>query len=197
MGLGNQYCSDGYWYPNPQIAWDMDCREFRDKHFAFVDDTLPGIELAGMQMHLTECGCCARHDATIRRSLMLFRSLPSIQPSPGFSARLEQKLREARIADAALAQGGRTRRLAAAVTITSAVMLAYIGFSLRQVDTPQDIVFPPVVATAFDPGPVTIPVPAPEMVASVPAGLPMWTAAFFAEQTSAHFASMEQVSLSR
>lgn len=175
----------------------MDCREFREKHFAFVDDIMPGIELVGMQMHLTECECCARHDATIRRSLMLFRSLPLIEPSPDFSVRLEQKLCEARIADAAAAQGGRTRRLAAAVTITSAVMLAYIGISLRQVDAPQDIVFPPVVATASDPAAATISAPAPEMIASVPAGLPMWTAAFFAEQSQAHFASMEQVSFTR
>lgn len=175
----------------------MDCREFREKHFAFVDDTLPGIELVGMQVHLTECESCSRHDAMIRRSLMLFRSLPAIEPSPGFSSRLEQKLREARIADAAAVQGGRTRRFAAAVTITSAVMLAYIGFSLRHVDTPQDIVFPPVVATAPDPAPMSIGAPAPEMVASVPAGLPIWTAALFAEQTPVHFASLDQVSTAR
>ena len=175
----------------------MDCRDFREKHFAFVDDTLPGIELVGMQMHLLECESCSRHDANIRRSLMLFRSLPTIEPSSGFSARLDQKLQEARLADAAAMRGTRTRRLAAAVTITSAVMLAYIGVSLRHVDTPQDILFPPVVATALDPAALSMAEPAPEMVASVPAGLPMWTAALFAEQTSAHFASLEPVSLTR
>ena len=30
----------------------MDCREFRDNHFAFIDDTLSGIELVGMQRHI-------------------------------------------------------------------------------------------------------------------------------------------------
>jgi hypothetical protein len=168
----------------------MDCREFQENHFAFVDDTMPGIELVRMQMHLGECESCARHDATIRRSLMLFRSLPSIEPSADFSERFEKRLLEAKIADREAVHTGRTRRFAAAVTITSAVMLTYIGVSLRQVDTPQDISLPPVVATAAEPSSVAI-APAPEMVASVPAGLQMWTAALFAEQTPVHFASFE------
>ncbi|MDO8501744.1 MAG: hypothetical protein Q7S20_07860 [Gemmatimonadaceae bacterium] len=169
----------------------MDCREFRKKHFAFVDDTLPGVELVGMQVHIGECGECARQDAIIRRSLMLFRSLPVIEPSSGFSACLQQKLRNARVADATAAQSGRALTFAATVAITSVVMLGYIGVSLRQVDFPQDIVLPPVVATASSPGTVSMMAPAPAMVASVPAGLLIWTAALFAEQTPVHFASAD------
>ena len=45
MGTGTRTLKPAY----------MDCREFHEQHFAFVDDTLPGIELVGMQMHLTEC----------------------------------------------------------------------------------------------------------------------------------------------
>lgn len=169
----------------------MDCTEFREKHFAFVDDTLPGVELVSMQVHLTECDGCARQDAVVRRSLMLFRSLPTIQPSPGFSVRLQQRLDDAKLADALLQKSGRSRKLAATVTITSVAMLGYIGMSLRQVDYPQDIVLPPVVALARDPGSVAMSSPAPEMVASVPAGLPIWTAALFAEQAPVHFASID------
>lgn len=171
----------------------MDCREFREQHLLFVDDTLPGVELVRMQMHLNECVECARHDATIRRSLMLFRNLPRIEPSPDFSKRLEIKLREAKLADAAAASGTRSRRFAAAVTVTSAVMLGYIGISLRSVDTPQDIILPPVVAFASSSDAVS-PGPGPEMIAAVSAGLPIWTAALFAEQTTAHFASIELAS---
>ena len=88
----------------------MDCRDFQENHFAYVDDTLPGIELVGMQMHLLECEKCAKQDAAIRRSLMLFRNLPTIEPSADFSARLQQKLEIARAADAALAaQSGSSR----------------------------------------------------------------------------------------
>lgn len=169
----------------------MDCREFRKKHFAFVDDTLSSVELVGMQMHIGECDECARQDAIIRRSLMLFRSLPAIEPSPDFSVRLQQKLRDARVADAAAAQSGRARTFAAMVVITSIVMLGYIGLSLRQVDSPQNIVLPPVVATAIASDTASMIAPAPALVASVPAGLPIWTAALFAEQTLIHFASAD------
>lgn len=172
----------------------MDCREFREQHLCYVDDTLPGVELVRMQMHLTECPECARHDATIRRSLMLFRNLPRIEPSPDFSKNLERKLRDAKLEDAAAIRTTRTRRLGTAVTLSSALMLAYIGFSLRQVDTPQDIVLPPVVALASLADTQASPSPAPEMLAAVPAGLPLWTAALFAEQSSVHFASIEQTS---
>lgn len=173
----------------------MDCREFREQHLSYVDDTLPGIELVRMQMHLTECPDCEKHDATIRRSLMLFRSLPSIEPSPDFSRKLETKLREAKITDAAAMKAGRTRRLGAAVTLSSALMLAYIGVSLRQVDTPQDIILPPVVALATNgDAQMASSSPAEEMIAAVPVGLPLWTAALFAEQTPVHFASIELTS---
>ena len=72
----------------------MDCREFCDQHLAFVDDTLAGIELVRMQRHIAECESCAKHDAKIRRALLLFRNLPSIEPSADFSRRLDVRLRE-------------------------------------------------------------------------------------------------------
>lgn len=174
----------------------MDCREFRENHLAFVDDTLPGIGLVGMQMHLNECDGCARQDAIVRRSLMLLRNLPAVELSADFSVRLQQRLYEAKMADQAAAHSGRTRRFAAAVGLTSAVMLGYIGVSLRRVDYPQDITLPPVVATAVAPGAV-MSSPAPEMVASVPAGLPIWTAALFAEQAPVHFASIDLTTTAR
>jgi len=175
----------------------MDCRDFQENHFAFVDDTLPGIELVGMQMHLLECEKCARHDASVRRSLMLFRNLAPIEPSADFSSRLQEKLDLVRAADASAAQSGRSRKFAAAVAFTSVVMLSYIGLSLRQVDFPQDIVFPPVVASIPEPATSPVTSPGTAMVASVPAGLPMWTAALFAEQAPVHFASIDLTTAAR
>jgi hypothetical protein len=169
----------------------MDCRDFQENHFAFVDDTLPGIELVGMQMHLLECEECAKYDSTIRRSLMLFRNMPPIEPSADFSARLNKKLQEAKAFDAAATQTGRSRKFAAAVALTSVVMLGYIGVSLRQVDYPQDIIFPPVVASIPDSPMSPLETSGSAMIASVPAGLPMWTAALLAEQVPVHFASLE------
>ncbi len=175
----------------------MDCRDFQENHFAFVDDTLPGIELVGMQMHLLECEKCAKQDAAVRRSLMLFRNIPLIEPSADFSARLNERLELVRAEDASAAVLGRSRIFAVAIALTSVVMLGYIGLSLRQVDFPQDIVFPPVVASI--PEPASFPMTSPEtaMVASVPAGLPMWTAALFAEQAPVHFASIDLTTTAR
>lgn len=176
----------------------MDCRDFQEKHFEFVDDTLPGIELVGMQMHLNECEKCARQDSNVRRSLMLFRNLSPIELSPDFSARLHQKLEHAKATDAAATlQSGRSRRFAAAVALTSVVMLGYIGVSLREVDFPQDIVFPPVVANIPESPTAPMTSPGTAMVASVPAGLPMWTAALFAEQATVHFASIDLATTNR
>jgi hypothetical protein len=175
----------------------MDCRDFQENHFAFVDDTLPGIELVGMQVHLLECENCAKQDAAVRRSLMLFRNLPSIEPSADFSARLNEKLKIAIAEDASAAQAGRSRRFAAAVAFTSVVMLGYIGVSLRQVDFPQDIIFPPVVASIPEPATSPMTSAGTAMVASVPAGLPMWTAALFAEQAPVHFASIDLTTAAR
>jgi hypothetical protein len=174
----------------------MDCREFHEQHLAFVDDTLAGVELVRMQIHMNECDACSRHDATIRRSLMLFRNLPRIEPSPDFSRKLEMKLREVKLAEAAAANHRSNFGFKAGVTVASAVMLAYIGISLRQFDTPQDIVLPPVVATATT-SEISTGGPAPEMIAAAPAGIPIWTAALFAEQTPSHFASIQLVSSTR
>jgi anti-sigma factor RsiW len=166
----------------------MDCREFHNKHFAFVDDTLSGIELVGVQRHIAECEDCAKHDAMVRRSLLLFRNLPRIEPSAAFAERLNVRLRELKETETSPVFE-HSRKIAATVAITSLVMLGYIGSSLRDVDSPRDIVFPPVVASL--PETETFPIATPALVASVPAGLPIWTAALYAELAPIHFASAD------
>ena len=175
----------------------MDCREFQEKHFAFVDDTLPGIELVGMQLHLTDCEECSRRDSAVRRSLMLFRNLPPIEPSADFASRLQHKLELAKAADAAEVNAGFSRKLSAAMAVTSVIMLGYIGLSLRQVDFPQDLILPPVVASIPESPASPMLSPGTAMVASVSAGLPMWTAALFAEQAPVHFASIDLATAAR
>jgi anti-sigma factor RsiW len=167
----------------------MDCREFCDKHVAFVDDTLPGIELVRMQRHIAECECCAKHDAKIRRALLLFRNLPSIEPSPDFSARLEARLRrECEVGESFASTQRNLRRGAIVATLASAAMLAYIATTLSRGDSTPDLLMPPVVATLPEPelGPITTSSPA--IVTSVSAGLTIWPAAVFAEQAPVRFA---------
>ena len=167
----------------------MDCREFCDQHVAFVDDTLAGIELVRMQRHLAECESCAKHDAKIRRALLLFRNLPSIELSAGFSQRLEARLRDCH-SDHLLATTQRNlRRGAIAATLASAVMLGYIGTTLyHHTDAPRDLVMAPVIATTPEPELMPITTSTPAIVTSVSAGLGIWPVALFAEQAPVRFA---------
>lgn len=167
----------------------MDCREFSEKHLAFVDDTLAGIELVRMQRHIAECEICARQDAKIRRALLLFRNLPAIEPSEGFSDRLEARLQEAHHDDLLLATTTRNlKRGAIAATIASVAMLAYISTTIYQTDQPRDLMMAPVVATATEPDFTPITTSTPAIVASAPAGLSIWPVALFAEEVPVRFA---------
>jgi hypothetical protein len=70
----------------------MDCRTFRRQHLEYLDRTLPGETLVSMQEHAATCSCCARLDVSLRRGLMVARSLSVIQPSAGFADRLRERL---------------------------------------------------------------------------------------------------------
>lgn len=75
----------------------MRCREFLNNHVGYVDDLLPGVEMEAMDRHRGLCGNCARHDAAVRRSLLIVRNLPVIHPSADFMDRLHARIREGAI----------------------------------------------------------------------------------------------------
>lgn len=180
----------------------MRCSEFRDLHCAFIDDTLAGVELVRMQRHIAECAECAARDARVRRSLMVVRSLPPIEPSPDFAARLDRRLRSCAAEEQQT--GASFRTVASVGLVMSAAMLFYLAESLHVATHPahaRDIVLPPVIAMATPPAP---PTPAaafgPDsasnsarvIVASVGAGVPIWPVAALVEQPSLQLASYTQ-----
>ena len=80
----------------------MDCRAFRSKHLAFVDDTLPGVDVVQMQVHLNDCVKCSAMDLAVRRSLLVVRNhLAPIEPSLDFTERLSARLARERLRSAA------------------------------------------------------------------------------------------------
>lgn len=169
----------------------MDCREFRNKHVAFVDDLLPAVEMDAMQQHVLVCSRCARHNTAIRRSLMLVRSLPSIEPSPDFIARLNARLEAlgpvSRIDLVAprpyLPSVGAFAALAAGIAA-----VAYMAIeTTRYFAPPQELRLAPAVASAFEPAPIAN----AAFVASVPSGMPVWPAVLMVGQAPMHFATME------
>lgn len=176
----------------------MNCREFRRKHDAYVDDTLSGIDLEAMGQHLRVCVPCAAQDTRIRRSLLLARNLPMIQLSDSFSERMERRLAEERAMRGSRSVGitqdmmGRDRSVFTAGTfMTLAAGLAMAAGAMLMVvrsgGSDSAIRLAPVVASLPEPEPSLMATPA--MVASMPAGLPIWPAMFVAQQAPWHFAN--------
>lgn len=182
----------------------MTCREFRRKHDAYVDDTLSGVDVRAMALHIRDCKACARRDLRIRRALLVARNLPTIHPSPEFSVRLDARLRaeRARVLRGERAHPERSprwrtgsRRTYAAVA-AALVVTAGAGLLTRTSgDGSSEVRLAPVLAAAPESAPaesLTAPLASPvatrAMLASMPAGMPVWPAVFVAQQASWHLA---------
>lgn len=178
----------------------MNCREFRRKHDAYVDDTLSGVDIDAMGRHLRLCAQCAALDTRIRRSLLLAHNLPSIQPSAAFSERLQLRLAHERALkarahdDASTMMGLMTRHRSPFSTgtyvalVTGIAMAAGLTMSILLTNDPDPAIrLAPVVAS--EPEPEPSPFATPAMVASMPAGMPIWPAVFVAQRAPWHLAS--------
>lgn len=171
----------------------MDCREFRNKHVAFVDDLLSGIEMRDMRRHLNDCPRCSRMDTAVRRSLILVRNLPNIEPSPEFMARLNARLEALGPSAAVDRVSPRPYLPSLAAFAALAAGIAAVAFIATQADRhyvrQQPAELPPALATLPEATPA--PVANAAFVASVPTGIPVWPAVLMAGQAPMHFASME------
>jgi len=185
-------------YPLPVVTqWSstapMICREFRDLHPAFLDDTLSAHDVVEMQLHLAECVRCSRYDTAMRRGLMVLRNLPPLEPSSDFIERLNQKLLAAQDVDARAEHyrgPGIGTFLATAASVVIVGFLAAMVFDVAQ--PARDLRLPPVIAVR----PPMTPTESPSgvnsaFVASASMGLPVWPAAVMAEQAQEHFAAEE------
>lgn len=176
----------------------MDCRTFRSKHVAFVDDTLPGVELVQMEQHRAECASCAQRDADVRRSLLLFRNnLPTIQPSADFAARLASRLAQEQrrhLMTAPLIRGpGVPGFLSMSLGV---IALGFAALSMssfaEQRGTPRlpAVVLRPAVEQAI-PVHVALPSAPSAFVASVSTGMAVWPALLLVEEAQSRYANEE------
>jgi hypothetical protein len=145
-----------------------------------------------MQQHVIVCSRCSRHDTAIRRSLMLVRSLPPIDPSPDFVARLNARLEQlgpvSRV-DLVAPRPQLPSVGAFAVLAAGIAAVAYMSIeTTRYFTPPQDLYLAPAVASALEPTP---PIANAAFVASVPTGMPVWPAVLMVGQAPIHFANME------
>jgi len=175
----------------------MDCRSFKKKHLAFLDDTLPGLETTVMHEHLRACSSCARQDASVRRSLLLLRNLPPVQPSADFSDRLQIRLATERAhgqdADFAFPgpSVGKFVSIAGALVAVGILSVALVGSSEAVRETYPRL--PSVVVAGGERAPelVDSEVAAPAFVASMSTGMPVWPTLLLAEEGSLRFARAE------
>jgi hypothetical protein len=180
----------------------MDCRSFRKQHLAYLDDTLPGDLMSAAQRHVLACDGCAAHDTLVRRSLMMARSLPTIEPSSDFQARLRSRLATCRddaqlaSARAASAQAAtdhhptrprvRNARTAAAVAAGMALgTLAWTGLTSGT----SEIAMQPVIASR--PALSSTPYIRPALMQAMSTGNPVWPAALLLEEAPTHFVAAD------
>ena len=173
----------------------MDCREFKQKHVAFVDDLLPGIDLVRMQGHLLECEKCAHQDTLIRRALLVVRNVPEIRASEDFSERLQARLRtvrtEAHYTDRA---AGHPRLTTFAAVATGVIAAGVFSVTMMQSAAPsRDLTLAPVIASLpeINAEPYSSPLAPSAMMASASTGIGIWPAVYAAEQAPLHFAASE------
>jgi Putative zinc-finger len=175
----------------------MNCREFRRKHDAYIDDTLSGVEVDRMARHRRLCDSCSRLDTRVRRALLVVHNLPTIEPSARFGERLQLRLAHERslIAAARASRGAitdsRWRPLSVgAYAAMAAGVLAVAGLAatLTSMEGEADAIrLAPVVATLPEAEPSTLATPA--MIATMPIGMTVWPAVYVAQQAPWHFAS--------
>ena len=174
----------------------MDCRSFKKKHLAYLDDTLPGFQVAAMQEHLRACGLCAQQDASVRRSLLVVRNLPPIRLSAGFSDRLRQRLVVEGSSDPYSEHLFRGPSVRAFVGVASALLfVGALSVAVTETSPPREAYprLPAVVVVngLYSSQAVDSEQAAPAFVASMSMGMPMWPALLLAEEGSLRFASSE------
>ena len=168
----------------------MNCLEFRDQYLAFADQTLPPTAQAAANVHLATCVSCARHDEAMRRGLRVLRSLPSVEPSADFYAKLTTTLHRMERSEqhASRYRGpGLASFTAAAAGVVGIGFLAAVAFNWTS--QARNLALAPVVART----PAIAPYPSTNasFVASASAGLPIWPAAMMVDQAPVRFASEE------
>lgn len=163
----------------------MDCRRFRNQHALLVDERCSAHEENQMRGHMRGCPRCARLDASVRRSLLLARNLPDIQPAPDFLARLE-----ARLHAGAQPMEVRRRLPAGAIGALAATLVfaALLALDMARSDEAAEIRMAPVLAEAPEADPSII---SSALVATLPTGMSVWPAIVAATHAPVHFVSAE------
>jgi hypothetical protein len=181
----------------------MDCTHFRKQHLSYLDDTMPGDQMAEAQRHVLVCDGCAAHDALVRRSLMVVHSMaptmPSLEPSAEFQSKLRARLAECRaertaavagtLGDTVMPPVAHNRFVSPSRTMLAMAASAVIGalaFQAFRSETAPTLAMQPVMA--MPPAPVAeVPYINPALVQAMATGNPVWPATMIVEEAPVGF----------
>lgn len=118
---------------------------------------------------------------------MLVKSLPTIEPSPDFQARLEARLRA--VTPVTTRRAARISYVPFFALAAGIAFVAYLAADVMRTAAPAEIRLAPVVASIpeYEPSPVAT----PALVATVPTGMSVWPAIMAASQTPIHLVAAE------
>lgn len=146
--------------------------------------------MTAAQRHILACDRCAAHDTMVRRSLLLARNIPTLEPSPEFRARLRSRLdacKQDDIAQAAMVARPHTifRSPRALAAIAAGAVLGTAAWSgLTTAETPV-VAMQPVVAT--QPMLPAEPYVSPALMQAMATGNPVWPAALILDEMPTQF----------
>jgi anti-sigma factor RsiW len=167
----------------------MDCRQFHQLHSALLDHTLTEAQASLAHHHLASCAGCSNRHASVLRAMLVFRNVSSIEPSRHFSARLSERLEQARMMGPELGERMLPPHLTLAWTglgfagAAAGVLLVagiIVGIATGVARSPSEMVFPPVVAEASPQQPKFV---APR-ANTTPRGYALWSEVLQLEHTS-------------
>lgn len=167
----------------------MNCREFRSKHVGFIDDVLCAADMAEMQRHVRRCVRCSTLDIRIRRSLMVIRNLPRIEPRPDFYARLIERLRHVPEAPAARPASSIAARFVVVAAALAAAVYFAMAVGVHRAAPIETVPAQTVASSRIERSPS--PIGNPALVPAVPAGVPVWPAMFMVGELPMHLANVE------
>jgi hypothetical protein len=166
----------------------MNCREFKSKHVGFIDDLLPAADMVAMRRHIGLCERCGTLDVRIRRSLLVVRNLPQIEPSADFFLRLSEALKHA----PPPAPSRQPAAVATTFVVVTAALAAAVYFAMAVgVDRTGPVQVPASATTTANAPLRQSPMTDAALAAAVPAGVPIWPAMFMVGELPMHMANAE------
>lgn len=101
----------------------MNCDEFLARYSDFRDGVVTAPrEVRRFERHVAHCPQCRRYDTAVRRGVLALHAVDTLEPSPGFRRRLDERLRRERLIVSAPVLPARAG-VAAALFLAVAVVL--------------------------------------------------------------------------